>query len=128
MGSMSNVVTVGAGPCRLSLAARLKAVGVCTRIFGKPMQFWREHVSSGMLLKSLGASANLFDPAARFAVADCCANHDLPYDEERPTSVTVFINYGCEFQQRLVPGVDQRNVISSATGARHSSLPALTEG
>jgi hypothetical protein len=128
MGSMSKVVIVRAGPYGLPLAAHLKPAGVRTRIFGEPMQFRREHVPPGVLLNSLGASANLFDPAASFAVADYCANHDLPYDEETPILVEVFINYGCEFQQRFVPDVDQRNVISSATGARRSWLPALTEG
>jgi hypothetical protein len=125
MRSKSNVVIVGAGPYGLSLAAFLKAAGVSTWIFGKLTQLWREHVPPGMLLKSLGASANLFDPAASFAVADYCANHDLPYDEETPIPVEVFIYCGCELRQRIVPDVDQRNVISSAAGARRSLLLAL---
>jgi hypothetical protein len=135
MRSKSNVVIVGAGPYWLSLAAPLKAAGHWTRIFGKLMQLWREHVLPGMLLKPLGACANLFDPAANFAVPDYCANHDLPYDEETPirsrSSFTMDPNCGyrgCELRQRFVPDVDQRNVISSATGARRSSLLALVEG
>ena len=52
MGSFVDVAIIGAGPYGLSVAAHLNALGVDYRIFGKPMQLWRDHMPPGMRLKS----------------------------------------------------------------------------
>ncbi len=117
MTRVSNIVIIGAGPYALSLAAHLKAAGVDYRIFGHPMQFWKQHVPPGMLLKSLGASANLFDPANEFTVANYCADHHLSYAEQIPIPVDIFVNYAAAFQRHFVPDVDERQVVSIARDA-----------
>jgi cation diffusion facilitator CzcD-associated flavoprotein CzcO len=61
VSSFVDVAIVGAGPYGLSVAAHLGALGVDYRIFGKPMQLWREHMPPGMRLKSDGASSDLVD-------------------------------------------------------------------
>ncbi len=114
MGLNTNTVIIGAGPYGLSLAAHLAAAGVDYRIFGQPMQFWKAHVPPGMLLKSLGSSANLFGPAAGFTVADHYAEQHLAYSEQTPIPVGVFIDYADAFQRHFVPDCDQRNVVSVA--------------
>ena len=70
------------GPYGLSLAAHLKCVGVEHRIFGEPMQFWRENVPPGMLLKSVGSSSDLLDPGSRFTIADFYAEQKLAFAEK----------------------------------------------
>jgi thioredoxin reductase len=112
--AIANIAIIGAGPYALSLAAHLKAAGADYRIFGKPMQFWKEHVPPGMLLKSLGSSTNLFDPTGEFTVANYCATHGLSYSGQTPIPVDVFVDYACAFQKRWVPEIDQRDVISIA--------------
>ena len=47
-----DVSIVGAGPYGLSAAAHLHALGVDTRVFGEPMQFWNTGMPPGMLLRS----------------------------------------------------------------------------
>jgi hypothetical protein len=50
----------------LSIAAHLRPTGVPFRIFGRPMQTWREHMPNGMLLKADGFASSLADPASVF--------------------------------------------------------------
>jgi cation diffusion facilitator CzcD-associated flavoprotein CzcO len=58
---MLPVIIVGAGPYVLSIAAHLRARGIQFRIFGKPMETWRRHMPTGMLLKSEGFASDLYD-------------------------------------------------------------------
>jgi cation diffusion facilitator CzcD-associated flavoprotein CzcO len=46
------VAVVGAGPYGLSLGAHLNSAGIDTRVLGRPMSFWREHMPKGMRLRS----------------------------------------------------------------------------
>ena len=57
--SVIDVAIIGAGPYGLSLGAHLKERGVPFRIFGQPMQAWRE-MPRGMYLKSLGFATNVY--------------------------------------------------------------------
>jgi thioredoxin reductase len=112
MVDRESVVIVGAGPYGLSIAAHLNALGVRLRIFGTPMQIWREHMPKGMLLKSDGFASNLSDPASSFTLQDYCAQQGIAYDHTRvPIPLDVFIDYGIEFQRRFVPQLEDRQVI-----------------
>ena len=51
MGVMTDVAVIGAGPYGLSLAAHLRARGADIRVFGFPMQSWRDSMPVGMKLK-----------------------------------------------------------------------------
>src|ERR1041385_6687120 len=46
------VAIIGAGPYGLSAAAHLRAAQTEVRIFGKPMDFWRNGMPDGMVLRS----------------------------------------------------------------------------
>jgi FAD-dependent urate hydroxylase len=59
-----DVAIVGAGPYGLSIAAHLRARGISFRIFGEPMQFWREMPPS-MFLKSNSSATNIYTPTKR---------------------------------------------------------------
>ena len=43
---------IGAGPYGLSVAAHLDHAGFATRVFGEPMDFWRQNMPKGMVLRS----------------------------------------------------------------------------
>ena len=94
---------MGAGPYGLSIAAHLRQHGIRYRIFGIPMQSWR-NMPAGMFLKSEGAASSLSDPNCAMTLAHYCVTRALPYqDHTMPIPLETFVNYGLTFQQRLVP-------------------------
>ena len=111
MNELSEVAIVGAGPYGLSLAAHLRAAGLSFRIFGSPMQSWREQMPPGMLLKSDGFASNLSDPTDSFTLRHFCAEQRIPYHDTRiPVRLDTFVAYGLEFQKRFVPELEQTHV------------------
>jgi thioredoxin reductase len=112
--SVSNkIIIIGAGPYGLSIAAHLRARGMAFRIFGKPMANWQHKMPRGMRLKSEGFASNLADPDDRYTLAAYCAHEGTPYEDEGlPVSRESFIDYGRAFQQRFVPEVEDRLVVS----------------
>jgi hypothetical protein len=117
MANLENrsVAVIGAGPYGLSIAAHLRAHGVNFRIFGTPMQGWREHMPKGMFLKSEGCASNLFDPTDGYTLKQYCIERELPYAPYgAPVSLEAFTQYGLAFQRRLVPTVEDVMVTSVA--------------
>src|SRR2546421_104917 len=57
------VAVVGAGPYGLSAAVHLAGAGVDVRLLGRPMEFWREHMPDGMLLRSTRRASDIAAPA-----------------------------------------------------------------
>jgi cation diffusion facilitator CzcD-associated flavoprotein CzcO len=109
----NQIVIVGAGPYGLSIAAHLRARGVGFRIFGRPMFNWQAKMPRGMKLKSEGFASNLAAPAGAGTLEDFCAERGLPYAAEAyPVPREDFIAYGQTFQQRFVPEVEKRMVVS----------------
>ena len=116
---MHDVAIIGAGPYGLSLAAHLAATDVDFRIFGVPMQTWRQNMPQGMHLKSEGFASTLYDPAKQFHLSRYCSDHALDYaDTGNPVSIDTFANYGLAFQRRFVPGLEQQQVVSVARQAQ----------
>jgi cation diffusion facilitator CzcD-associated flavoprotein CzcO len=113
MSVSDKIIIIGAGPYGLSTAAHLRARNVGFRIFGKPMANWQHKMPRGMRLKSEGFASNLADPDDRYTLAAYCAHEGVPYEDEGlPISRESFIDYGRAFQQRFVPEVEDRAVIS----------------
>jgi thioredoxin reductase len=108
---MVDVVIVGAGPYGLSLASHLRARGNPFRIFGSPMQTWRQHMPTGMFLKSEGFASNIDDPNGRFTLRRFCEETGRGYgDYGVPVPLDVFAAYGLWFQQHVVPELEQTDV------------------
>ena len=107
------IAIIGAGPYGLSIAAHLAKTKISFRVFGIPMQSWREHMPKGMLLKSEGFASSLYDPDSSFTLRTYCDEMQLPYaDIGMPVPAETFIAYGLEFQKRLVPSLEQTNIVS----------------
>lgn len=110
---MADIVVIGAGPYGLSIAAHLRKSRLKSRIFGTPMQSWRDGMPKGMLLKSEGFASSLYDPDSAFPLRKYCREKDIPYaDVGLPVPLELFVAYGKEFQQRLVPHLEQTNIRS----------------
>jgi hypothetical protein len=76
------------------------------------MQTWRDHMPEGMLLKAEGFASNLADPAAVFTLEYFCELSGIPYDETRiPIRLETFRAYGLAFQQRMIPEVEDTQVV-----------------
>jgi thioredoxin reductase len=68
---------------------------------------------AGMLLKSDGFASNLSDAEGTATLAAYCRDRGIPYhDTEIPVDLDVFIQYALDFQQRFVPGLEDRQVVS----------------
>lgn len=105
-----DVVVMGAGPYGLSVASHLLAKGLNVAVFGKPIQFWRENMPQGMLLRSHWWASNLSDPRSDYTVEKYFWQKEAqPFD---PLPIETFIDYALWFQQKTVPNVDETFVSS----------------
>jgi cation diffusion facilitator CzcD-associated flavoprotein CzcO len=109
---MTNTLIVGAGPYGLSIAAHLHHAGVSFRIFGRPMDSWISHMPKGMMLKSDGFASDLYDPQGALSLKKFCAERGIPYaDTGKPVPLETFCAYGLAFQQRMVPNLEDTNIV-----------------
>jgi hypothetical protein len=121
-------VIVGAGPYGLSIAAHLRGRGVAFRIFGTPMESWRTRMPAGMFLKSEGFASNLYDPDSNFTLERFCAENRLTYGAQGvPVPLATMAAYGLAFQKRLVPELEQKQVLAIDT-APNGFLVRLEDG
>jgi hypothetical protein len=114
LANVVDVAIIGAGPYGMSIAAHLRARGISYRIFGEPMQFWRE-MPPAMFLKSLGTATNICTPDNRFPFAKYSKDRGLEPDE--PCAIADFARYGIFVQQAAVPEVEPIEVIHVARNA-----------
>ena len=110
--SAAAVAIVGAGPYGLSLAAHLNGRGVPFRIFGSPLQVWREQMPAGMQLKSDGFASDLYDPERAFTLRHYCEERGIPYAEYGlPVRLDTFVQDGMEFQKKFVRNLEPVDVV-----------------
>jgi hypothetical protein len=102
------VAVIGAGPYGLSVAAHLRAAEINTRVFGRPMSFWRENMPAGMRLRSPWIATHLSDPEQRYSL-DVFAREDATARQEQ-LPLGKFVQYGQWFQAHAVPDLDTRQV------------------
>jgi Pyridine nucleotide-disulphide oxidoreductase len=112
MGNETEIAIIGAGPYGLALASHLGAHRVDHRIFGSPMHTWMNQMPAGMHLKSEGFASTLYDAGSAFTLRDFCASRGIPYaDMGLPVKLDTFVSYGLEFQRRVVPELEEKQVI-----------------
>jgi pyruvate/2-oxoglutarate dehydrogenase complex dihydrolipoamide dehydrogenase (E3) component len=99
-----DVVVVGAGPYGLSTAAHLLGYGLEVAVFGKPLELWREHMPSGMLLRSYWWATNLSDPNRQYGLDQYF--QEIGQQAIDPLPVETVIDYGLWFQRHTVPNVE----------------------
>jgi FAD-dependent urate hydroxylase len=102
------VVVLGAGPYGLSAATYLRAAGVETHVFGRPMSFWQDQMPKGMCLRSNWGASSIADPRGEFTLDAYCrenGNHVA-----KPIPLDRFVDYGQWFQRKAVPDLDQREI------------------
>lgn len=100
-------VVIGAGPYGLAVAAHLKARGIPTLVFGKPMEFWQS-MPSAMYLKSSWSALSISDADGAYSLNRFSKATGITRQE--PVPLQTFLKYGLWFQQQIVPEVDQTYV------------------
>ena len=119
--TMYDLAVVGAGPYGLSIASHATAAGLRTRVLGRPMAAWRDHMPQGMFLKSEPSSSNLSDPAGRHTLDAYCAARELRTGHGNPLAIGTFTEYGLWFAERAAPPVDDAR--RHPGGARAGGIP-----
>lgn len=109
---MVSVAIIGSGPYGLSLAAHLNPLDVSYRIFGPCMEAWEKHMPPGMFLKSDGFASDLYAPGKGYRLSQYCAEYGIPYAPVgMPVKRATFVDYGKEFQRRLVPRLEETMIV-----------------
>ncbi|MGB8030142.1 MAG: FAD-dependent oxidoreductase [Terracidiphilus sp.] len=119
------VVILGAGPYGLSAAAYLRAAGVDTRVFGKPMSFWQDQMPRGMCLRSNWGASHIADPGKRLTLDAYCRENGA--DVAKPIPLDLFVQYGQWFQRKAVPDLDHREISTIEPGLNGFRI-ALSDG
>lgn len=110
--STTEVAIVGAGPYGLSIASHLSHLGTPHRIFGKPMQAWRD-MYVGMGMKSQSSAVSVYTPEPGYTFIEFCHAHGR--DLAEPIAISLFAEYGLWAQERLVPELERCLVSRIAT-------------
>jgi FAD-dependent urate hydroxylase len=106
---MTDVVVVGAGPYGLSVAANLLRAGVRVRVFGRPMEAWKEHMPEGMLLKSDGFATNI--GALPLTLEKFCLRSGRPFQRiGHRTPVADLIAYADAVRSEYIGHIDDVQV------------------
>src|SRR5579885_718118 len=98
---------IGAGPYGLAVSAHLKAAGVPTLTFGKPLELWRK-MPEGLCLKSVWSASSLFEPTGTYNLDAYAATTGK--SREEPISRQFFLDYTEWFQQQVALDIDQTYV------------------
>jgi thioredoxin reductase len=105
--SSVDVAIIGAGPLGLGLATHLRGRGVEHRIFGSPMQTWRD-MPSNMSLKSLGFATSIPIPDGHPTFPEFCRARGL--EDYEPIEFATFAEYGMLIQRDFVPYLENTTV------------------
>jgi thioredoxin reductase len=116
MPARTDLLVIGAGPYAYSVAALARDNGIDTRIVGRPMAFWREHMPADMYLRS-GPDWHL-DAGGEYTFAAYFEDRGLPPEEFDPIPIGVFLDYTDWFRSGKRLDVDERLVsdLSTADG------------
>jgi thioredoxin reductase len=113
MSARTDLLVIGAGPYACSAAAFARDNGIDTRVVGRPMSFWRDHMPADMYLRS-GPDWHL-DAAGEHTFAAYFEDRGLRPEQVDPIPIGVFLDYTDWFRHRKGVDVDERLVAELST-------------
>lgn len=102
------VAIIGAGPFGLSVGAHLRKLG--SRVFGKPMQTWRESMPPGMLLRSAWNETSLSAPGGKGSIGEWSRATGEPRVE--PIPLGTFLRYSEWFRENFVGEIENADIVN----------------
>lgn len=111
--SSAPTVIVGAGPHGLAAAAHLRGAGVPVVVFGGALEFWRETMPGGMVLRSPLRASSISSPGEKLSLHHWAREQGRELVAHLP--IADFIAYGLWFQAQAAPDLDPRRVAEVAT-------------
>ncbi len=106
--SAAPTVVIGAGPHGLAAVAHLRAAGVPSVIFGRTLEFWRDTMPRGMLLRSPRRASSIGSPRGTLSLNSWAREQGRELAQNLP--IEDFVAYGKWFQSRAAPDLDPRRV------------------
>jgi FAD-dependent urate hydroxylase len=92
-----DLLIIGAGPYGLAMAAYARHLGLDYLVVGKPMEFWKNNMPRGMILRS--ASDWHLDPTNVDTIDLFLATQGLKRKDVEPLSLQTYITYTQWFQE-----------------------------
>ncbi|HET7194201.1 MAG TPA: FAD-dependent oxidoreductase [Nocardioides sp.] len=108
MADHTDLLVIGAGPYAYSAAAYARDNGIATRIVGRPMAFWRDHMPADMFLRS-GPDWHL-DGSGADTFEAFFEDRGLEPADHDPIPIAVFLDYTDWFAERKGLAVEERMV------------------
>jgi thioredoxin reductase len=113
MSARTDLLVIGAGPYACSAAAFARDNGIDTRVVGRPMSFWRDHMPTDMYLRS-GPDWHL-DAAGEHTFAAYFEDRGLRPEQVDPIPSALFLDYTEWFRRCKGLAVDERLVTALST-------------
>jgi cation diffusion facilitator CzcD-associated flavoprotein CzcO len=83
-------------------------MGIETRVFGTPMEFWANQMPVGMCLRSNWGASHIADPNGSLSLDAFCQEQGRQIG--KPIPLNHFVDYGLWYQKKAVPDVDTRQI------------------
>jgi cation diffusion facilitator CzcD-associated flavoprotein CzcO len=110
MNPSTSLLIIGAGPFGLALARYARQRGIDHVLLGRPMEFWKSNMPSGMLLRS--ACDWHLDPFGTHTIEKYLAAEGLAPKDVEPLSLSFYLGYADWFRREsgldVVPRFVQR--------------------
>ena len=120
----TSLIVIGAGPYGLAVAAYARREGIETMVLGEPMAFWREHMPTGMFLRS-GPDWHL-DATNVHTFEAYLAERGVDPADVDPIPVDLFIEYATWFQE--IVGLQVRPELVTAVRRQEDAFEVDLDG
>ena len=116
----TDLLIIGAGPYGLATASYAQRLGLDCMVVGDPMSFWRDHMPSGMLLRS--PTSWHLDAVGELTFEKFVGERGLTPGGVSPISLSLYLEYCRWFQERSGIAV-QRNFVRNLRWTENLALP-----